>query len=117
MRRYLPCLLLPLLVVGFGQARSFPAAAPAAAPLPRPDHVVIVVEENHGEGSVIGNSAAPYLNSLASQGALFTASYGVTHPSQPNYLALFSGSPQGVTDDACGYTFSTPNLGRSLIDG
>ena len=35
------------------------------------------------------------------QGANFTQSYAITHPSQPNYLALFSGSTQGVTDDAC----------------
>jgi hypothetical protein len=39
----------------------------------------------------------------------------VTHPSEPNYLALFSGSTQGVTDDSCPHTFSTANLGSELI--
>ena len=67
--------------------------------VPTPAHVVVVVEENHSYDEVIGNSGAPYINSLATQGALFTNSYAIEHPSQPNYLDLFSGSNQGVTDD------------------
>jgi hypothetical protein len=40
---------------------------------------------------------------------------GLTHPSQPNYLFLFSGANQGVTSDATPpTTFSTPNLGAAL---
>ena len=38
-----------------------------------------------------------------------------THPSQPNYLALFSGDTQGVDDDTCPLTFSGPNLASELI--
>jgi hypothetical protein len=53
--------------------------------------------ENHSYGEVIGNHAAPFLNALARGGALFTRSQAITHPSQPNYLALFSGSTQGVS--------------------
>ena len=56
-----------------------------------PDHVVIVIEENHAFASIIGSSSAPYINSLAQQGALFTQSFAVEHPSQPNYLDIFSG--------------------------
>jgi hypothetical protein len=82
--------------------------------VPTPDHVVVVVEENQSYSDIIGNSAAPYINSLAAGGALFTNSFAITHPSQPNYLALFSGSTQGVTDDnACG-PFSGPDLGSAL---
>jgi hypothetical protein len=44
---------------------------------------------------VIGSSAPPYINSLASASATFTASTAITHPSEPNYLALYSGSTQG----------------------
>jgi hypothetical protein len=40
----------------------------------------------------------------------------VTHPSQGNYLALFSGSTQGVNDDACLKPFLAPNLASSLIN-
>ena len=86
--------------------------------LPRPDHIVIVVEENHGYDQIIGSQNAPYINQLAKEGALFVNSQGVTHPSQPNYLALFSGSLQGVEGDEClldKTPFTTPNLGASLI--
>lgn len=83
--------------------------------VPTPAHVVIVVEENHGYSQIIGSAQAPYINSLAAQGALFTNSYAITHPSQPNYLALFSGSTQGITDDSCPHTFSVGTLESELI--
>lgn len=86
---------------------------------PKPDHIVVVILENHGFDQIIGSSAAPYINSLAhdTASALFSGSYGITHPSQPNYLALFSGSTQGVISDAipAGISFTTPNLGSQLI--
>jgi hypothetical protein len=44
-----------------------------------------------------------------------TNSEAVTHPSQPNYLAIFSGSTQGVADDSCPQSFSLPNLASELI--
>jgi phosphatidylinositol-3-phosphatase len=70
------------------------ASAPA---LPHaPAHVVVIVEENKDYSQIVGNTQdAPYLNELAKRGALFTHSYAITHPSQPNYLALFA----GVTND------------------
>lgn len=94
------------------------SAQPAhAAGLPAPDHIVVVVFENHAYNQVIGSSSAPYINSLKTGGANLTNSFGVTHPSQPNYMQLFSGSNQGVTDDSC-YTpgfSSAPNLASELI--
>ncbi|MGW7680890.1 alkaline phosphatase family protein [Kribbella sp. NPDC054772] len=83
--------------------------------MPRPEHVVIVLFENTGAESILGNSNAPYFNQLASSGASFTNSYAIEHPSQPNYLDLFSGANQGVTDDSCPNTFSTDNEGAELI--
>jgi phosphatidylinositol-3-phosphatase len=99
---------------------SFRAATSTVSPaatgtVPRPDHVVVVMMENHSYSSIIGNSAAPYINSLASSGANFTQSFGVTHPSEPNYLALFSGSTHSLTDDSCPHTYTTANLGSELI--
>jgi acid phosphatase len=70
--------------------------------------------ENHSYGQIIGNRDAPYINNLAAHGALFTAAHAVTHPSEPNYLALFSGSTHGVTSDACPLWFRGPNLASSL---
>ncbi len=90
------------------------------AQLPKPNHIVIVIEENHGFDQIIGSSSAPYINSLAHDtlSALFTDSHGVTHPSQPNYLWLFSGNNQGVTSDnlPTDTPFTTLNLGALLLD-
>jgi phosphatidylinositol-3-phosphatase len=94
-------------------AATTTSAAPAPS-VPRWDHVVVVVEENHSYADIIGRPDAPYLNSLAGQGALFTSSFAVAHPSEPNYLALFSGSTQGIGDDSCPHTFASPNLGAQL---
>src|SRR4051812_5885062 len=63
------------------------------------DHIVVVIEENHAFGEVIGNAQAPYINSLATGGALLTNFHAITHPSQPNYLALYAGSTFGVSDN------------------
>lgn len=89
-----------------------------AAAVPTPDHVVVAVFENHGYSQVIGSSSAPYLTSLAKGGADMTNFAAETHPSQPNYFALFSGSTQGVTDDTCpppGSPYGTANLGAEVI--
>jgi hypothetical protein len=72
--------------------------------------------ENTKEDAIIGDDLnAPYLNQLARDGAYFTNSFGITHPSQPNYLALFSGSTQGITDDSCPHLFRSNNLGGQLL--
>jgi phosphatidylinositol-3-phosphatase len=89
-------------------------AAPAAGnKLPRLDHVVVVILENHSPNEVIGQSQAPFIHSLAMGGAMFVKAYAVAHPSLPNYFALFSGSTQGVSDDG-DYTFDAPNLASAL---
>ncbi|GAA3302668.1 alkaline phosphatase family protein [Dactylosporangium vinaceum] len=98
-------------------AASAPLNATASTAAQRPDHVVVVVMENKRYDAVIGHRRTPYITALARRGANFTAAYGETHPSQPNYLALFSGSTQGVTDNACiRHPFDAPNLGRQLLD-
>lgn len=107
-------MLCAALGVGAGFFTAYSADQRAPITLPRPDHIVLVIEENHSYREVIGSPAAPYINSLARQGAVFTQSFGLTHPSQPNYLALFSGSMQGVADNSCPHTFTTPNLGSTL---
>lgn len=103
-----------------GQSTAGSPSAPAAtgaqrAAVPEPAHTVVVVMENHSYADIIGNPAAPFINELARRGALFTRSSAITHPSEPNYLALFSGSTQGVTDDGCPNRFTAPNLAADLI--
>lgn len=85
------------------------------SPISKPDHVVIVIEENHSSFEIIDNPLAPYINSLRDQGANFTKVFAVDRPSQPNYLDLFSGANQGINDDSCPHTFSTGNLGSNLL--
>jgi len=124
--------VIAIAAVASGAACGSPAPAPqsppvAAAPqptpsatdqpaIPRPDHVVVVIFENKDVTSQTATSA-PYLSSVATRAATFTNSRAITHPSQPNYLALFSGSTQGVTSDRCLSPFhNRPNLGAQLLD-
>jgi phosphatidylinositol-3-phosphatase len=66
----------------------------------RPTHVVWIVMENQGYSSVIGSRSAPYINRLARSCGLATRFSAEAHPSLPNYVAMTSGSTQGVSDDA-----------------
>ena len=80
-----------------------------------PAHIVVVMDENQSFNDLIGNPLAPFLNSLAAGGMVYASFNAETHPSQPNYLALFSGSTQGVTDDGS-YSFpTTPSLAGELL--
>lgn len=88
-----------------------------AGKLPRPDRVVVVIEENRGYSQIMDRLYNDsYIHALAKRGMLFTQSYGVSHPSQPNYLALFSGSTQGVNGNACPNQYDTDNLASALLD-
>jgi hypothetical protein len=92
--------------------RQSPAPVPPPLPAPTPSgrpHVMVIVEENREAGSV-----SPYVNSLGLLYGNASSWTGVAHPSLPNYLALISGSTQGVTDDGTGYVLNGDNLGRQL---
>lgn len=75
---------------------------------------MLVVEENHSFSEVIGNSAMPYFNSLASQYGLATQYFANTHPSIGNYLMLTTGQME-TTDDAFVGTISDDNIVRELV--
>jgi hypothetical protein len=107
-RKLIVITAIVLIAVGslYGLAvRYYAAPTPAfttAIPVPgkhRLDHVVIILEENKAEGSIVGNPAAPYINKLARQGALAANYYDVAKPSLPNYLALTSGTTNGIRSD------------------
>ena len=110
------CMSCHKTIVKSGYETTQPALDSIA--VPRPNHIVIVVEENHGYDQVVRSDNAPYINELIKTGALFTNSHGIAHPSQPNYLVLFSGDFQGVKNDDCLQNktpFTTANLGASLL--
>jgi hypothetical protein len=62
-------------------------------------HVFIIMEENHSQDHVIGDPNMPYTNSLAARYGVATQYYGVTHTSEPNYIAATSGSNWDVNND------------------
>lgn len=86
-----------------------------ARPIPKPNHVVVVIEENHSDFEIYDNPDAPYINSLAKQGVSFPHAYATERPSQPNYLNLFSGSNLGIQSNNCPLSFSNDNLGGNLL--
>ena len=92
---------------------STPTTAASITRMPAFDHIYLIVLENEAANSIVGNSRAPYLNQLISQYGLTTNYTAVAHPSQPNYLALWSGSPQGVRDDGV-HRLNTTQLGDQL---
>jgi len=88
-----------------------------AEKMPRPDHVVVVIEENRAYEQIMDPlKKDSYIHALSKRGMLFTNAFGVTHPSQPNYLALFSGSTQDITSNTCPLNFSGNNLASALIN-
>jgi phospholipase C len=72
-------------------------------------HVFVIMMENTGFDSLIGNPNAPFINSTAATNGLATNYFGVTHPSQPNYIAATSGSTNGVPNDN-DITINVPNI-------
>jgi hypothetical protein len=97
-----------LLIFALGCAQAHSSAQPggslgvqAGSALPRStsSHMLVLLMENEEDTSVLGNPAAPYANALAHRYGLATQSFAVAHPSLPNYLALTSGSTQGITSD------------------
>src|ERR1700727_2025190 len=78
-------------------------------------YIQLVIFENQPYQNIIGDPEAPYITGLAKSWANMTQSFAIAHPSQSNYLALFSGSTQGVTNDDCPVSFSVANLGSELL--
>ena len=73
-------------------------------------HIFVIVLENHSQHSVIGDPNTPYISSLANRYASAADYYGVTHPSEPNYLAMISGSNWWLNQDDPSYMGDHTNL-------
>lgn len=73
--------------------------------------VFVIVLENTDYAKAI---AQPFLQNIAKTGALLTNSRGVTHPSQPNYVAMIHGATHGVNSNDQ-YSLSQKNLGDLLL--
>jgi phosphatidylinositol-3-phosphatase len=76
-------------------------------------HVVVVMEENHSYSDIV-RANAPYFHALIAGGASLTHYFAIRHPSEPNYLALFSGSTQGLANDSCPHSYGAANLASQV---
>src|SRR6266436_7916766 len=112
---------LALLTFGL---RDVAVGADWPSTLPVYDHIVIVVEENKDFEQIFGDrSDAPYLKTLAAEGASIGRMFGEEHFSQGNYFWLFSGSNQNVgffdrvpsAANHPDYPFKASSLGEQLI--
>jgi len=74
------------------------------------NHIFLIMLENHSQSSVIDDANAPFITSLAHKYAMAANYFGVTHPSEPNYVATISGSNWGVNDDQSTNTYDHLNI-------
>jgi phospholipase C len=102
------CLLALAVVLIFAGAQR------AHAAVPHFDHIVIIMLENHGDASVIGNPNAPRLTALARDNGYASHYYGVTHPSLPNYVAITSGDTWYSNSDDPTQRFNHINIVDTL---
>jgi len=102
----------PITVTVSGTAGA--TAGTTSGTVPASSHVFVLVEENHSYSGVIGNSAMPYLNSLASKYALDTQYFANTHPSIGNYFMLTTGQILTNNDSFCS-TITNDNVVRHLL--
>jgi phosphatidylinositol-3-phosphatase len=124
-RKVLVAIVVVALVVGVGAAGALLIrrsqhlttleAVPAGSTFPVRafSHVYLLILENKSEADVIGSPDAPYLGELIARFGLANDYQGIAHPSQPNYIALFSGATQDVLDDDV-HDVSAPNLADQL---
>jgi hypothetical protein len=98
--------------VATGAWLAWPSAA--EPPVPAFHHAIVVVFENKERGEVAGNPDAPTFAALARRNATLSTYEAVTHPSLPNYLALVSGSTQGIESNCTSCLVRAPNLADLL---
>ena len=117
MRRALGLALLALVAAGCGGASAqatVPTTTPPSVRLPDFTHVLVVVFENHEESAIASDPAATTFRALGRRYARIASYDAVAHPSLPNYLALVSGSTQGITSDCTDCVVHARSLADTL---
>src|ERR1041385_4552218 len=74
------------------------------------DRAFVIVLENHSQKSVIGDPNTPFITSLAHKYGEAADYFGVTHPSEPNYIAMIGGSNWFTNNDDPANRFDHTNL-------
>jgi phosphatidylinositol-3-phosphatase len=104
-----------VLAAAVAAAALLPGAAASPTAVPSFSHVVVIMFENKDAGEVAGNPGAPTFNGLARRGAFLANYSAVAHPSLPNYIALVSGSTQGITSDCTDCLVGGTSLADTLM--
>ena len=73
-------------------------------------HVFVIVLENHSKDGVIGDPNTPAITALAKRYARRGRYFGVTHPSEPNYIAMTAGDNFAINNDNPANRFDAPNI-------
>lgn len=94
MRWLAPAMLASSLIAATG--------SPVDTAVPRYQHIILIIEENK-DATIVGGPDAPELTSLAQTYGQATRYYAVTHPSEPNYVAIVGGATFGILDDDAYY--------------
>jgi hypothetical protein len=108
-RTYLPVIIGPQVLAPTSSIGTSPSGN-----IPAFSHVFIIMMENEAIDQILGNTNAPYINSLAQQHAVAANYYGITHPSLPNYIAAISGDTQGITSNCTDCFVSAPNISDQI---
>jgi PKD repeat protein len=90
-----------------------PSPPPPSSGIPNYDHIVQIMMENHSFSEVIG---APYIASLANQGAVGGNYFATDHPSLPNYAELTSGQSFPNAGSDCSPGPGCLSSARNLAD-
>jgi len=102
-------LTLAVLVSTAGLTLSLATASSAGGHVKNYKHIFIIMMENTGIEALQGNTNAPWINQAMQTDGVAGNYFGVTHPSQPNYIAATAGTRAGVPDDN-DVTVNLPNI-------
>src|SRR5215510_11562576 len=104
---------LAILLLGTGAASRAPAyGTPGGKYF---DYSVTILMENNDLQTVLTQGS--FEASQANEYTLAKGYSAITHPSEPNYVALLGGSTNGISaDGVCCYTVHAPNLVDRLED-
>lgn len=79
------------------------SGAAVAAPVPRYDHILVIIGENETYGPMMSDPATPNLQRLAKTYGVASNFFAEVHPSEGNYVAMVGGSNFGIHDDDAYY--------------
>lgn len=105
--------------ISFAVSADLPAPpdpTPAPSVVGALDHVYMVYMENKGYNQIVGSPNAPFTNSLINAYGFSSNSYGLTHPSLPNYYPIVGGTDYGLTYNCASPCISSDNILTANID-